>query len=121
MREIKFRAWDPIEKKMWYPDAVSKEGRGMHCAICWQTDWKYDPIMQCTGLKDKNGKEIYDSDLVKCRPFGEELVCQVVVNLPVCGLLFENGVLPLNVARMDIAEIIGNIYENPELLKEKKV
>ena len=52
MREIKFRAWDNYEKKMWYPRTI---GEGFI---------KMSGLMQFTGMLDKNGVEIYESDII---------------------------------------------------------
>jgi len=129
MRQIKFRVWDKTEKKMTFGgsfhtlelDGVDQEWFGM------QTPHPDDcEIMQYTGIKDKNGKEIYEGDVVTCcggydYPEGSSAPCEDprevkfddgkwVVHCPNCDdwePLFE----------WDINEIIGNIYENPELLK----
>jgi uncharacterized phage protein (TIGR01671 family) len=79
-------------------------------------------IMQCTGLKDKNGKLIYEGDVVK----GAEMTCGVQCE-DVCVVEWDaeiTGFKPLNIYdcdcciynESDYMEIIGNIHENPELL-----
>lgn len=113
MREIEFRAWQ--KEKMFYfsfPDYYE----GMENPI-----W-----MQFTGLKDKNGKEIYEGDIVKI----DEEVAKTF-SLPenpamvhfaaggfYAGTSFSGSLANIsdvnNVLR---GEIIGNLYENPELLK----
>ena len=119
-REIKFRAWD----------------KGNECMRdVWSIAWDFKPtiplqivacspvinneyvlhndqfeLMQYTGLKDKNGKEIYEGDIVR---FGASYIkpCAVYWNEEMTGfypLISEHGTH---------LEIIGNIYEHPELIK----
>ena len=58
-RVIKFRAWDKLKKKMLVPDFINKEGKA-----CLPNDNWSNEIMQFTGLHDKNGKEIYEGDII---------------------------------------------------------
>ena len=76
-------------------------------------------IMQFTGLKDKNGKEIYEGDLLKL-----DNLLMTIEWIPEWSRFM--GVVdeircPLEEASLLKCEIIGNIYENPELLKESGV
>lgn len=102
MREIKFRAWIYIEDKMQYESLFGAEKfGGRDCEI-----------MQFTGLLDKHGKEIYEGDIMET----ESGTC--VVKWYDKGACFRwmfvgDSESPLN---YDYREIIGNIYENPELL-----
>lgn len=73
-------------------------------------------LMQFSGLLDKNGKEIFEDDVIKWS-FKEEPNKEYtdVVKWEECGFFIEGGA-PLSVAT-EISEVIGNIYENPELLR----
>ena len=96
MREIKFRAWDPGRKAM-TPDAdpfIEEDGEAF--------------IMQYTGLKDRNGKEIYEGDIID---LGEKNIAQVEWVESGFVLILPYGAFQLHSG----GEIIGNIYENPEL------
>jgi uncharacterized phage protein (TIGR01671 family) len=134
-REIKFRAWDKDEKQMMYPSILGigfenfawRHGRDyLHNCQDWGNEdgFIYDPIlMQYTGLKDKNGKEIYEGDLVKVQdPYNGNWStdCATVIfsNDYVGGWVISNGKQNLNLGtRQKYLEVVGNIFENPELLK----
>ncbi len=116
MREIRFRAWDKIRKKM-----IDVHGiQFVLEKVLWQeyepekTNWYSDienmELMQFTGLKDKNGKEIYEEDIVKW--IGGSIEPIVWENFCAGFNLDESGARGV--------EVIGNIYENPELLKKGK-
>ena len=80
-----------------------------------------DNLIQCTGLKDKNGKLIYEGDIVKIFHVsgtmqGKYFFDVVEWNNLRCRFDTENyGIINDD----DVYEVIGNIYENPELLKEE--
>ena len=117
MREIKFRAWDKKDKFMVYspcPDLVIFLD-GMVCIgePCEATDNFI--LMQFTGLLDKNGKKIYEGDIVK-NEFG---IDEVYFNEG--EFKKKSGIgLGCSIGRLgsETMEVIGNIYENPELLRE---
>ncbi len=74
-------------------------------------------LMQYTGLKDKNGKEIYEGDLVKVEGAGGEPLQIVWNTTQLCGFAYQAGAFYHGFIEPDDSiEVIGNIYENPELL-----
>ena len=129
MREIKFRAWikelneireveyiNFWKKMISFPNKFCKE-------YYLNVDFDEIELMQYTGLKDKNNKEIYEGDIVKLRAnhgigvikYYDEWGVFVVEYIKPRPLV----VLGMNYYKEDI-EVIGNIYENSELLGENK-
>lgn len=114
MREIKFRAWDK-ENKQLYTNA--------QCAprIFLGDSDKFE-IMQYTGLKDKNDKEIYEGDIVSFAlpdnqwSDGQEVKFNRGSFVTPCGGVFSLGFLK-GFESLKLLKVIGNIYENPELVK----
>ena len=110
MRDIKFRAWSKEKKEMIY-FGIFDTDEGYH--IQAQTMLEELPLMQYTGLKDSQGKEIYFDDIVMDADLGRYKM--VVDEVWVANKIIEinNG----NNATGAIG-IIGNIYESPEVLHE---
>lgn len=123
MREIKFRAWHKGKKiisEVLGIDILHKEiffsnGDVDYCEI---SDFKYIELMEYTGLKDKNNKEIYDGDIFH---IGGKKILYVVEWID-CGLkgrqIKNKSWIGLDYWKDDI-EVIGNIYENPELMEDE--
>lgn len=116
-REIKFRAWEPtgVVKMLTGPIDFWFQA----CAETGKNPLKVKPdtiLMQYTGLKDKNGKEIYEGDIVD---FGGLKPIKIVwKDAGFQSKMYGGQVIELREEGMSyFAEIIGNIYENPELLK----
>ena len=119
MKTIKFRAWDKKEKRWCGRDLAGfvliDENNKPQQGIQWATKSDNQVLMQFTGLKDKNGKEIYEGDIVRCSPYKPKLV---YYDEYVGG--FYPFYLKTDEERSRLAkdpEIVGNIFENPELLK----
>lgn len=118
MREIKFRAWDNT-KQEWTLNIM--ECISSRCADIWlEPALKSHEVIieQYTGLKDKNGKEIYEGDILKF----EDSVFEIGwLNkgarfgfYPVKNCNFGMG---FSLSRSDV---IGNIHENPELIGKER-
>lgn len=123
MREIKFRAWHHgggdtrVEPRMAYSSEFAP------AKYFWESldneVFSYE-LMQYTGLKDKNGKEIYEGDIINyfgktdAMHFG---VCTTEVRFDEHRCGFAPMSWWVSQTNRDVLEVIGNIYENPELLK----
>lgn len=122
-RELKFRAWNgnkmlddivPVNKNtvitniQGFPDSMMAVGDVV------------ESIMQYTGLKDKNGKEIYEEDIV--RFYHEKKLVEHFIEWDefLCGFVFSDDNLEFN--EDSECEVIGNIFENPyHFMSEKEI
>lgn len=128
-REIKFRAWDIVKKKMCNKLTIDYCNEYGFNNAYHEDDSGFGDIpilMQFTGLKDKNEKEIYEGDIVKTRWIEDDKIYTGKV-------IFKDGCFRLYVERFFVPvfdseyssyirelEILGNIYENPELFAKKQ-
>lgn len=154
MREIKFRAWLddgedqgmlPVSKISWEPGKVFIEcpiatpGGKVSCRVIERKSHK-TILMQYTGLKDKNGMEIYEGDIVKCVPndWSELLAEPPDLTRDASTIEYFHGMFHLCQKyhgrepiedyldsgyddERAFIEVIGNIHENPDLLDAKDV
>ena len=113
MRDIKFRAWDKVNKrwiKQFNIDLLSIN----------VSELPNIELMQCTGFKDINKKEIYEGDILTSA-FSKRIV---IFNENTCSFMLKdielrNELFSLTNEKCKNLEIIGNIYENKELVGEK--
>ncbi len=115
-RPIKFRAWDTHEKRFietWVMDNKDVFHNGTDYEDCIpQLDLE---LQQWTGLTDKNGKEIYEGDIVFFDFSHSQLKRVCEWDAARCGFTFGGYFYNIQEFR-EQGEIIGNIYENPDLL-----
>jgi uncharacterized phage protein (TIGR01671 family) len=111
-REIKFRVWDGVDfmsKPFTLQDLQLRK-------IVFAGD---TTVMQFTGLKDKNGKEIFEGDIFKYSLLGAERSSEETEYIE--EVKFEGGSFDLDATYLgafhEDGEVIGNIHQNPELLK----
>ena len=106
MREIKFRAWDKWNKKFVYFNVSNPLIADIECLSIF----KNIEIQQYVGLKDKNGVEIYCGDILETTYYGTKKIQDTIMECAIMGLY------SIDTSKV---EVIGNIYENPELLESK--
>ena len=133
MREIKFRSWDKLAKKMsnsynlQRQPTFNSEHNGKFCiSTISPSGWlgfdgfsenERQIAMQYTGLKDKNDIEVYHKDIGKDK-FGKKVIVEWCEEHLCYGLLTIDETVKdeWNFCLKDLNEVIGNIYENKELL-----
>ena len=125
-REIKYRDWLKEDKKMVNVETMDFSEKSIQYlekneiidAYLLRTTFLEDiELLQNTGIKDKNGIEIYDGDIVICK-YGPEITMEVKwVDEGFRTLGKYNGDNYVGYVK-NSAEVMGNIYENPELLEE---
>ena len=122
MREYKFRAWDSLVEKMYSWTELLNQNLKNIFTIPEQCGYN---LMQYTGLKDKNGKEIYEGDIVKFR-FKEDreefpdLIGYIEYQSTFAAfrIMSNQGSFKIDITEIKFIEKIGNIYDNPELLEK---
>ena len=126
MRELKFRAWDKSRHTMMKGDCnlmLNLNGQkfwqfGFNEPRWIEKENDHYTLMQHTGLKDKNGVEIYEGDVVRWDG-GAYTRWLVEWDFAISGFVLTSGDEWDGIGRGDshLYEVIGNIYENPELVE----
>lgn len=117
-REIKFRMWNDYDKKMIHWNELLEKNLANIFTIPSYNKW----LMQYTGLHDKNGKEIYEGDIVKITGSKE---------IDIGKVIYEYDGFTVDVMNMDrfygrvhllekFTEVIGNVFENGDILNDSK-
>ena len=133
MREIKFRAWHKKKKQMftvygWNQSGniqitpnrfgAGADGEPVVHELAYYASPDDVEVMQFTGLKDKNGKEIYEGDTVR---YGLDATQDHAASVKIGAVTWDDDWLTYNVGGdnhwdIDWMEVIGNIHENPKLM-----
>lgn len=128
MRTIKFRG-KRLDNSEWVHGSLAETHGALFIGIStdpdnsvYMMDWHIvdpDTIGQFTGLLDKNGKEIYEGDILGC-PEDKYFLPETLIFKEGCFMV-EDGytTTAMNVIDEKYRTIIGNIHDNPELLNEK--
>ena len=127
MRTIKFRFWNKLARRFQPAGKYAIDGEGKLVSYDYEAGAYDDPIdlsdsiivpQQYTGLKDRNGKEIYEGDILKYEVLGATIYYEVFWDEAngAWKNTKENGG---NVGSwFDLYEVVGNMFENSELLKQ---
>jgi uncharacterized phage protein (TIGR01671 family) len=129
MRTLKFRVWDKIMKRWWCEDSqyLQMDGKKIHPAP-WSTlsadlPDEHIVIQQYTGLKDTNGKDIYEGDIIQLEgsPISYSIEWdkyQWAINAHgALGYDPDWNIQPFNHCVYERAIVVGNVFETPELLE----
>ena len=128
MSELKYRAWDKIEKVMVFEffisstgDVLTKAPKRFNHSNHEIKERDYLDVMQYTGIKDTDGVEVYEGDVID--RLHDKLGYVVFSGCSFCRrVLTPKGARDYHLSAEDstLIKIIGNIHENPELLNNKR-
>lgn len=137
MRQIKFRAWNKDANSFYesigtstnFFFGINSKERLVFEKYLGKGQWQEEPLQQYTGLKDKNGKEIYEGDLVKIFDWGLEAHkvewAEELGMWSIAVFLIDQKMMESVNDKTDwegkIFEVVGNIYENSELVKGREL
>ena len=128
-REIKFRAWLKEEKKIVNVETIDftdksiqylEKSEIINAYLLRRVSFDDVELMQYTGIKDKNGKEVYEGDIVILNDAEEENRC--VVKYKYGSYILIDGDLREDLSNVEdkFLEVVGNVYEDKNLLEENK-
>lgn len=132
-REIKFRAWEPDTRKMVEVFGISplvkkvylshqqlfgRPGDDLLLSYMPDEEYSYVRLMQFTGLLDKNSVEIYEGDIVSFKEYDTTRIDSIEYDQEACAFYPIAGYGHTEPEWLSDFEVIGNIYENPEILEK---
>lgn len=121
MREIKFRAFDPVAQEMKYSPRMHRKPDGTLWASN-DSDSTIVPLMQFTGLLDRDGVEIYEGDIVKSSAHHPDTYKVTFGDCHYYAMTMSGPFITIELDHFEDStgcclEVIGNIHQTPELLK----
>lgn len=118
MRDFKFRVWHQYGSKDLKSPGMLYDEKPGDCIVYWNQGQKIDDVMQYTGLKDAYSKEIYEKDIIETQNCYNDVMRGVVYyDVELAAFLVEYEYETHYLWESEV-EVIGNIHEDPELLKE---
>ena len=121
MKELMFRAWEKNMNAMIPVENIDFLAKQINTNSVWRMFHEIE-LMQYIGLKDKNGVEIYEGDIVEYELFGREKKMTIEYNQESASFKYciaDEIKFTIDGGNNERRAVIGNIYENPELLEVK--
>jgi uncharacterized phage protein (TIGR01671 family) len=119
-RALEFRAWSPKNKRMYYED---KEAHGNMASFLFYNVGEDDHLLQFTGLLDKNGKKVFEGDIVKASAYSPQ---HYLIQFIEGGFAaFAKDTFPIDINHFYpsngcMFEVVGNFYTHAYLLEIEK-
>ncbi|MFA5422218.1 MAG: YopX family protein [Bacilli bacterium] len=122
MRDLKFRAWNKENKKMYIPECIvdGKAGEVIYGEIISISS--EDTVMQYTGLKDMNGVGVFQGDILNLYNVFKTPMRMGVVKYDIARasnvIYYKESNCGFDINAFEHIEVVGNIFENPDMMNE---